>query len=207
MAFLFTDEIMFSPTGIANRVSVAAAMGVAMIIVGLLAYLAAHLASPVFPAVVAAVAFVGIVQTTRTAAYWTRGAQLQEALLADARGDLHALPAGSTVIFDGICPYQGPAVVLEEGWAASAALSHTLGRQVNADTVSDRMRLTPRGVATSIYNFNFFYPFGPGLFVYEPRGRRLVPLPDIQSAVRYFRSPGRRPMRCPRGYVGQGVLI
>lgn len=209
--FLFTDEIMFSPNGIANRVSVAAALGVAMIIVSLIAFverlLPMRIRSAAFASIIAVLTFVGTASTASSAAYWTKAAELQARFLVDVRRDLRAIPLGSTVIIDGICPYEGPSIVLEDGWAASGLMTHALGRRITADTVSPRMRLTQQGVATSIYNFRFAYPFGAALFVYDVRRHSVAPLSDPAAAISYFRSPNRWPLRCPSGYVGQGVLL
>ena len=209
--FLVTEEIMFSPSGIANRVLVAAAIGVGMILVAFIACMAGvlpdHLRLPSFAFVIAFVVFVGTAQIARAASYWVDAAVAQKRFLSTARADLYRLPTGSIVIVDGLCPYDGPAIVLEAYWDTGGALSHALGRDVRADVVSPRMFLREKGFATSIYGFRSFYPYSPGLYVYDPRVRRVTGLPDAASARRYFQHSARRPLRCPEGYVGQGVLI
>jgi hypothetical protein len=97
--------------------------------------------------------------------------------------------------------------VFETYWDTRGALSIALGREVEADVISPRMRLMPKGLSTSIYNIASFYPFGPKLYAYDPRVHRLTPLPDLATAMAYFRRSPRQPMRCPRGFVGHGVLI
>ena len=182
-----------------------------MILVSLSAFverlLPVRMRSAVFASIIALLTFVGTASTASSAAYWTKAAELQARFLVDVRRDLRAIPSGSTVIIDGICPYEGPAIVLEDGWAASGLMTHALGRKITADTVSPRMRLTEQGLATSIYNFRFVYAFGAALFVYDARRHSVTPLTEGFAAKNYFRSPERPPLRCPPGYVGQGVLL
>jgi hypothetical protein len=209
--FLVTEEIMFSPTGIANRVLVAAGIGVAIIIATGWAWatqlVPEKLRLSSFAGVLAALLFIAFCQTERAAAYWVSAAGDENRLLAAARNDLATVPGGSTVILDGVCPYAGPAIVMEAYWDSGGALSHVLGKDLRSDAVSPRMRLTDGGLATSIYRFDTFYPYGQHLFIYDPRVHLLTRLPDRASAESYFRRSGRRALRCAVGLVGHGVLI
>lgn len=209
-AFLVNSQMLFSPTGMGNRSMVAAAPGLAMMFVGLIA-LALRLVAPrqrqvVLAGVVATVALLGSWRIGQISNYWAEARTIHERFIADAKVDLKDMPAGSSVVVDGVCPYHGPAVVLETWWDASAVLTLALDRPIDGDSTTDRMQITPTGLATSIYEEPHFHPFGSSLYVYDTRRHRVVPLPDVDAARAYFLDP-RRQFRCPTGYVGQGVLI
>jgi hypothetical protein len=190
-----------------NRVHIAAAIGVAMILAGLVALVASvagvrrRRAFSILIAAISAVAFARVAAIER---YWAEAPALQQRVLAAAQVDLRALPAKSTVILDGVCPYHGPAVVFEEAWDWGGALTLALGRTMRGDTVSPRMSVTPGGLATSIYKQPSFYHYGPRLYVYDPTRHLLVQLGSGRSALDYFRN--RPPSAC-RGYVARGIEV
>jgi hypothetical protein len=210
-AFVIVPSIFFSPTGIANRALVAGAVGVALILVAGVRYLASLAGegrrSLVLASVIAVIVFLGTLRVLQIANYWTEARPIEDKILAAARSDLKDVPAQSVVLLDNICPYHGPAVIFEAPWDVSGALSLAIGRPIRGDAVSPRMSLQHGGLATSIYGEAAFYPFGRNLYVYDPPRHRLAQLGDFAAARRYFREASATRTRCPRGYVGHGVLI
>jgi MFS family permease len=209
--FLMTSAIMFAPTGIGNRVLVAGAVGAAMILVALAGFLSS-LSSPacrrvVLASLLAVVAAGAVARLEAIERYWAETPTLEQQVLDAARTDLAELPAGATVILDGICAYHGPAILFENDWDTGGALAIVLNRRIGADVVSPRMSLSRTGLDTSIYDFTSHYPFGPTLFAYNPRLHLLVPLTDAAIARHYFSRADRRPFRCPTAYVGIGVPV
>lgn len=206
--FLITSQIMFSPTGIGNRALVAIAMGVALLFAAVVAYAATSLDSRkgqgVFAAIIALIALAGSWRTEQIYRYWAESWTIEQGLFASAQADLKEIPPGSTVIFDGICPYHGPGIVMETVEAADF-LTLAVGRPLLGDTSADRMAITPAGLTTWIYGDRYLYRYGPGLYVYDPGRHFVAPLVDHSDALRYFAT--RPPGNCPAGYVGQGVLI
>ena len=202
--FLIVPAVVFTSTGIDNRVQVAAALGVAMIFAAVLA-LAVGRRPELFAATIGLVATLGMLRLAQIERYWAEAPALQRRVLAAASRDLRLVPPGSTVILDGVCPYHGPAVVFEAGWDVAGALTLALGRPVSGDTVSERMRVTPGGLATSIYKEPSLYPYGPRLFVYDPGRHSIWRLGDAQAAARYFSRRGAG--HCPAGYVARGVEV
>ena len=208
--FLLVSAIILSPKGMGNRALPGAAIGVAIIFWGVLKLVAARLparfsgsAITLFLSLIVAL---GIGRVTQVAGYWGEAARLQEDVTAAARSDLRAVPAGSTVILDGVCPYRGPGVVFETHWDTAFALGRAAGKEIRGDVVSERMKLTPSGLETSIYGVPASYTYGPSLYVYDPYRSSLVRLADEAAARRYFRSTAQR-RQCPRSYVGHGELI
>jgi hypothetical protein len=209
--FLIVPSIMFSPSGMANRVLVAGAVGVAMILVAVLGLLLratpAKYRAGTFAGIVCVVVFCGVSRVATVAGFWAQAPQLQQRVLLAAQTDLRALPAGTTVILDGVCPYHGPAVVFETSWDIAGALSLALARRVNGDAVSPRMSLAPRGLQTSMYKEPSFYPYGPSLYAYNPHLHLVAPLTSATDARRYFGRRDRWPEACAPSYVGHGELI
>ena len=209
--FLVVAFVVFSPTGVGNRTLVAGAIGVALILVAALAY-AARLApvrwrDPAFATVISVVVLLALTRLFEINNYWAEAPRLQQQVLTRAAADLARLPAGSTVILDGVCPYHGPAVVFEISWDVAGAISLTLGRPLQGDTVRKGISITHDGLATMFYGKPSLYRYGPGLFVYNPGLRLVEPLPNIQAVQTYFAREDRWPSRCPPGRMGHGVLI
>lgn len=206
--FLINSQILFSPTGMGNRALVGMAPGLALAAAGLLALVcraAPRNGAMLFAAATSIVVLTAAWRSEQIYKYWAESWSIEQRVLASARSDLKHIPPKSTVIFDGVCPYHGPGVVMET-WEAADMLSLTLGREVWADTSSDRMEIRPEGLTTTIYDERQIYPYGPNLYVYDPGRHFLMPLPDRETAFAYFSSSSAL-RKCPQGYVGQGVLI
>jgi hypothetical protein len=204
--FLIVPSIVFAPTGIANRMLVGVAIGLAMILVGALS-LALRGERHAFALVMSLVIFCAALRMEQIAEYWAEAPALQQRVIAAARHDLRNVPAGSTIIVDGVCPYHRPAIVFETSWDVAGALSLALDRPLNGDTVNPRMVVGAAGLTSSIYDAESRYPYSPRLFVYNPRLHVLAPLRDAAAARDYFKRPGRWPVACPPGYVGHGVAV
>lgn len=207
--FLVLPGLMFSPTGLANRVSVAAAPGSAMLACALLAFAASPMPSRWRPRAIAAsialVATAGMVRLAVIEEHWAQASRVQEEILLAAKQDLRTLPAGSTVLLDRVCPYRVPGVVFETWWDTGPALSLTLGRKLDADVLSERSRITAFGIETSIYDEPKVYRYGDRLYLYDPALHRVTAGSDQETVRRYFST--RRSANCPASYVAHGVLI
>jgi hypothetical protein len=210
-AFVIAPSIFFSPTGMANRALVAGAVGVALIFVAVLRSvdgLAGGARAPlIFSAAIGIIVLLGTLRILQITNYWADAPAIEERILTAARSDLKDVPAQSSVMLDNVCPYHGPAAIFEAPWDVSGALSLATGKPIHGDVVSSRMLLQRNGLATSIYGERAFYPYGRDLYVYDPARHRLALLPDFGAASRYFLDAKATRKRCPRGYVGHGVLI
>jgi nitrate reductase gamma subunit len=205
--FLIVPSIVFTSTGMDNRVQIAAATGVAMVFAAL-----AYMTTGAFPkrqrrrvyaTVIAVIAAGAFARLSAIEQYWADTPAIQKRILDVAAVDLRSVPANSRIVLDGICPYHGPAVVFE-AWDIGGAFSLALGRPVEGEAVSPRMALTAKGVATSIYKQPSFYPYGNRLFIYNPSTHLLLRLDDQEVAERYFRQ--RQPTSCP-GFVARGAEV
>jgi hypothetical protein len=208
--FLSNGRILFSSTGISNRVSIAAALGVAMIWVGLAGALSV-VVSPrwtawAFAAPIGALSLSGFLILNGLAANWAEAWDRQQATLADIGTNLPALEPGTTVILDGTCPYVGPAIVFESNWDLAGALETRYGDPtVRADVTSANLTVGEDGLSTRLYlDHVAHYAYDRRLLVFDARDSTLRPLPDARSARAWWAA--RPTTRCPRGGAGYGTI-
>jgi hypothetical protein len=212
LAFV-TPEIAFSVAGLANRTAIGAAIGVALFVVGAAALAAlrpqAAAGSHLFAGIVAIVCTAGVVITTATASHWVSAYATQQTIVADIRAHVPTLPGGSTLLLDGICPYDGPAVVFESNWYLAGALRIAYADPtLKADVVSPVLELTDQGITTLLYGHLFAeYPFTGTLAIYHRGRKTLTPLPTASDARAYFAPPHDRSNGCPAGVAGEGVRL
>jgi hypothetical protein len=106
--FLTNARILFSSSGISNRVAIAAAAGLAMIWVGLAGAVSAAVPrrwrAVVLALPVAALCLSSFLIVHGLAASWAEAWQRQQALLADIRTRLPTLEPHTTIILDGDVP-------------------------------------------------------------------------------------------------------
>jgi hypothetical protein len=214
---LFIAGYLFFPldpvkNGINNRAAIAGTLGVAVSVVGLLGMLTS-LASGVwrkalFSAVVGFIGMSGALTIDALAKFWVESYRLQNEYLSDIRRHIPAIPAGTTLILDGICPYNGPSPVFEAPWDLASALSILYGHaDIEANTVTRRLRLEPNGLVIPSCCGDVTYPFGP-LFVYNFDRKVTYALGDAQAAQRYFDDISTdRTRRCPEEFYGHGVPV
>lgn len=207
--FLLVGATSFTVSGIGNRTAVASAMGVALAMSA-----AALLVTGLAPArarrglglaLFALLATLMTMGSARITGHWARAYGAQQAVLANVRGDLASIPAGAIVLIDGICPYDGPAIVFETDWDVAGALSLAFDRPISGNIVTHGTRFDRSGVKSRIYAFDYFYPYGPHTYAYDARTRSATRLADWSEARSY--AAAREPLRCPPGYPAHGVPI
>jgi hypothetical protein len=209
--FLTNGRILFSSTSISNRVAIAAAVGVAMIWVGLAGAVAAIVRPRwrtwVFAVPVAVLCLSGFLIVQGLAATWAEAWQRQQMILADIQARVPSLESGTTIILDGICPYVGPAIVFESNWDLAGALETRYGDPtVRADVVSANLIVDGNGLSTRLYLDQFaHYEYDRRLFVFDARDSALRPLPDAQTAQTWWRK--RQAPDCPYGGAGYGTVL
>ena len=213
--FLITKNAQNSATGISNRVAVAAAVGVALSLMGGVGWVSMLLPSDqmrrrFFCTFVALLCTSGFLVINTIASFWIAAYRQEQEVLANIRQQFPTLPAGSTLILDGICPYVGPAIVFESNWDLAGALrmiyrDYTL----RADVVTPNLEVTDDGLVTSMYYGALVsqYPYEK-LFVYHVGRRMTYQLPDAEAARRYFQAYNPDYSNgCPPGLEGHGVPI
>ncbi len=211
--FLFTTRVQFTPTGIGNRTTMAAAIGVALAMVG-----AAGLASGIgnsqklarfsFCLLLALLCASGYLINNTIASFWIAAYRAETEVLADIRERVPKLPAGSTLFLDGVCPYIGPAIVFESSWDLAGSLAPIYSDQtLRADVVTPRIKIKEDGIHQWLYGVEHGYPYD-NLFVYQFGQKSLHRLNDAESARTYFGSSNSHlQQHCPESYEGHGVRI
>jgi len=211
--FFTNNKIGFSPTGIDNRVAIAAASGIAFTIVGGVGWICTSIlphkfARWFFCVVIAIVCTGGFLIINSLASFWITASQQQQAVLAAIQHKFPAMTKNSTLILDGVCPYNGPGIVFESQWDLMGALQ-TLYKDptLRADIVTPRLQVKNNGIYTQIYTFSAFYPF-KNLFIYNFKNQKVYHIYNAQAAVYYFQefNPDHN-NGCPAGEAGNGVSV
>jgi hypothetical protein len=213
--FFFTQNAQYSATGISNRVAIAAALGVALGWVGGIVAVSVpitrqRLQDAVFVGGIAGAAGTGVLIIGTIGAFWDDAYRREERILADIRLAFPDLPPETTLILDGVCPYNGPAVVFDSSWDLAGAL-RILYRDdtIRADVVTPNLTVEATGLKASLYGGRLVseYPYRH-LLLYHAGLRRHFVLDDADTANRYFQTyNATRNGHCPAGREGHGVRI
>ena len=203
-----------SPTGMINRINSAAAIGVALSFVGLIGLLSScfrnqEVKRNLFCGLIALLCACNIIVNATIGSFWVSAYKKQQTVLQAIYQSFPQLAPGSIVLLDGVCPYDGPAIVFEsyyDLWGALASHYHDL--TLRADVVISRTKLGTAGISTFLYNRWRDYPYGDNTFVYRFDHRMVYPIPDAQAAHRYFDTiRSNWDNYCPPGALGMGSQI
>jgi hypothetical protein len=200
-SFLVTEKIYFTSAGIDNRVNIAAAIGVAMLAVGLvlgvIQWLPARLQAAGFAVGLALLAATGTLITSTLADYWVSASARQDEVVPRIQRALPTKLQNATVVLDGVCPEIGPGVV----FAAPHDLAGLLRRHYHDPTIRANVATTgpvgvePRDLVISAAlpwrTTHLSYSFGPRLFVYDWPRRSIVVFRDAAAARRYLAATPR----------------
>lgn len=212
--FFVNNKVGFSPTGIDNRVAIAAALGIACMCVGGLGWVCRLIPNVqwsrlVFCAGIATVCSGGYLTLSTMASYWAEASMRQQAILTDMRTDLPMLASGSTVFLDGVCPYAGPGIVFESQWDLAGAMEvYYHNADLRADVVTPRLKVKADAIYTQIYTFPARYPYVYPTYMYNFKDRGVYLIRDATSANDYFATfdPDHN-NGCPPAVAGNGVSI
>lgn len=190
--FVVAGNVGFTPTGASNRTSNAAAIGVAICLVagsGCISILQRSRSArvPLFCLAISLICGGGFVITNTIASFWATAASQQRTILSDIRAAFPTLPRGSTLLLDGVCSHAGPAVIFHSHWDIKGALSIAYrDSTLKAAVVKAGLEIGEAGIFTPVtYRDRVFYPYEQ-LVVYNAAAKTAYPLPDAQTAHRYF---------------------
>ncbi|MCI0602241.1 hypothetical protein L0156_04445 [bacterium] len=213
LIFITNENADPTPAGLNNRTSIAATVGVALSIVGIIGWLAGKIRSEnfrllLFCSFLAFFCGAGVLVTNTIAHFWIVAYSKQENVLADIRRQYPSLPPQSTLLLDGVCPYMGPGIVFESNWDLAGALrlfyqDHSL----NADIIRPTVRITEEGVQTILYGATATHPYNK-LYIYHYRRKVSQQLTNAEDARRYFQTYNPYyGIECPDAKEGVGVPI
>ena len=211
--FLVTEDLEITAAGIGNRTTIAAAVGIAMVWIGLTAGAAslfptARARIRGFAAGTAALVVLNAFVNGQLAGYWVEAYARAHAVLSAIRHEFpDRLPPGA-LLLDGVCRFVGPAVIFEAPWDLSGALDLTYARPgVRADVIAPGLSVSDSALLTTVYHEQTAYRFKDGVLVYDPTRRSSHALVDAGSARRYLARRGPDARACPPGESGFGVPV
>ena len=212
--FVIVTNIHFTIAGNVNRVSMAAAAGIAVFLVGVIGYMSCDLPTErirrtTFAVLAGLFMASGCMVNYAIASHWTAAYHRETEILTAIRARFPTLPKGATFILDGTCPYIGPAIVFESNWDLAGALA-LLYRDpdLKADVVTPQLEIMQDGLRTTIYGEHTDYPYGLDLIIYDVRRDVARRLSDRQSAEAYFSEVSDNvESRCVWGHTSIGVPI
>ncbi len=184
--FLATNDVSLSATGVGNRYAIAWAGGIALIVVGLVAGSSARarplIEAPVFAALMALFITGGFVISARLIFPWVAAYREEQRVLGIIRQSFPTLPEGTTLLLDGECPFNGPAVVFSSPWDLGGAL-WLLYRDstVRVEVVTPWFKVAAHGIRVhnALYSYN-------GLIIFDMRWRASHAVVDQAAAEAYF---------------------
>jgi hypothetical protein len=211
--FLTSGKYGFSVAGPGNRIAIAAAVGVAFTFVGGIAWLSSVFRSQqwrrlCYCVMAALVCSSGFLIINTTASFWKAAYSQQRVILADIYQHVPSLPPGSTLILDGVCPYNGPAVVFHSQWDLKAALMIEYHyTNIEAAVVTPNLKVNEDGLSTFMYGDTARFRYRQ-LYVYNFGRKATFQLQNAEVARRYFAEyDPDYTSGCPNGNEGDGVPI
>ncbi len=213
--FLVAGNAGPAGTGVSNRIAMAAALGIALLQVALVAAIAAVANTPaaqrrLHAALVAVLVTAGFLVVNALGLYWGAAASSQRAVVESVRAVLPQPPAGATLLLDGPCSYVGPAPILESVWDIPAALRFAYGDDtLEGEIVSPTLRITDAGIQSRIYAYDIGPYAWDSLLVVDTRQGRVLRLADADAARAYFGTDAgalARGCRPARAGVGEAVF-
>lgn len=211
--FFSNNRVGFSPTGIDNRVAISAAAGLALSLVGIFGWIfrllfAERLAKILFSILVTLISVSGFVMINYLATYWISAYRESKSIVSEIEKRVAPLPANSTLLLDGVCPYIGPGIVFESQWDFKGALQ-TIYKDptLQADIITPRLLVKNNRIQSQVYTFVANYPY-KNLYIYNYKNKRLFEIQSESQAHTYFKTfnPDRN-NGCPAASAGHGVDV
>lgn len=211
--FFTNNQVGFSPTGVENRVAIAASIGVAITFVGFLGWLSKTFLPQKFAKIffcigIATICAGSFLTINVIATYWASANQKSQNVLAAIHKKFPEVGKKSTIILDGVCPYVGPAPVFEAEWDLKGALqAYYMDPTLKADVITPRLKVGKKGLKTTIYTFTTTYPY-KNLYIYNYKDNSVHQISSEDDARLYFASFNKDlNNNCPNAEAGNGVTI
>jgi hypothetical protein len=211
LLFAFDRNQDFNSAGLANRVTIASALGTALIEIAVVALVCSvfqfRSKMLIFSCAVGAVCAVNCLATLGIAWFWQDAARQRNAVFQSFSTHVHNLPVGSVLLLDGFCRYSGPGVIFEEAWDGTGAVQIGLRNfTLIGDVISPTLSVGDRALYAD--DPDRYYPYGPRLYVYNVLNQSLVQLGSRQAAQNYFSSMNPNlGADCPEGRSNFGSPI
>lgn len=206
--FVVNADIWFTSTSLGNRVAIAAAIGVAILFVGVIGWICSMLPMKngkqmLFCLAISLLASSGFLINNTLASYWIDAYTGQQKILNDLKEAIPVLPVGSTLILDGVCLQKGGAYLFTGKRDLTSTLSMVYGDpSLQATVLAGSAKIAENGLSVVTYNNTDMYPYGKNLLIYNFTQKKLYALIDADAARQYFQSTNFVPERdCPPGFA------
>ena len=211
-AFLITTNFQVSAAGISNRITIAAAIGVAVCFVGGGGFLCCfinveRIRNVVFSFLLAGFGFCGYIINCTISHFYIDSYVQELAVLKSIYLDIPNISNNNTIILDGVCPYVGPVPVFDCSWDLSGALALHYKKTIKADVRTRRLSYNLKGIVTYVYGMKSFYPYNKDLFVYNFKDKKTYFLNDFEKANTYFSLISPQLSECSNALEGEGIRI
>ena len=190
--FLAGRNAIITPTGINNRIAIAAGIGVAVSFLGAIGWASSYIGANIwrakfFSGLVVFLVVTGFLINLGLAGHWREANFQQQAILKGLRENLPKVSSGHTVILDGVCTYSGPAPIFEAPWDLEGALALIYrDPTLRADIVTPTLLVSDTAIETNLYGAVTEHFFEQGIVIYNHKLRRVIELPTAEVARQYF---------------------
>ncbi|MBA3432478.1 MAG: hypothetical protein H0U08_00120 [Actinobacteria bacterium] len=208
--FVVTGQIYMTSVGIDNRVNIVPALGMAILVVGLLLrateLVDVRWRSTAFSLGVAGLAAAGVLVTNTIAGYWESAYARQQDVMERLERVLPQDPSNTIVLLDRICPEIGPGIIFLGHYDLAGALrtkyrDTTIAADVMTADVQAANSAVVIGTTWVGVTERRVYPYKRRLLVYDWRRDSLVRLPDQDAARDYLRRTPRIACPPPRSFA------
>jgi hypothetical protein len=171
-------------TGVNNRVTIAAATGVAISwasLAGLLGhtFLRRAISNHVFCILVALLCASGCLIIDTVSSFWIVAAQKRAQILTDMKQNFQP-PRGSSVLLTGLCAWEGPGIIFEADWDVTGALALLYeDNTIKGDVLWPWMKAQEQGIESGK---NVIYSFA-SLYSYDVRTKQAAQISDAKTAA------------------------
>ena len=192
--FIVSADITFESTSLANRVGIAAALGVALSFVAAAGFLSSLVARPrlssaVFALLVAVLAAIGFLINNTLARFWEEAYVRQQAVLRDMNRQLDQPAAGSVVLLDGIClEHRGAYLFTGERDVESLLRIYYPDQDLEARALSHKPRAEAEGLVVYTHRDLTSFPYDGTLLIYNHDEDATYPIRTAEEAQAYLTS-------------------
>jgi dolichyl-phosphate-mannose-protein mannosyltransferase len=212
--FFANDRLDFTGAGLANRVTIASALGTSCILAAGVGFacslLKPHVSTLMYCGAIGAICGMNCLVMDGIGSYWVEAATQQRVVLSAVAKNVRTLPPGSVLLLDGFCRWIGPAAVFEYDWDSTGAIQLLMGdSSLSSDVMSPNLRLHDISIEDNIEGATeASYPYGDHLFIFNVPRQILVSLPSRKAANDYLRAINpTQDSGCPMGRIDTGTKV
>jgi hypothetical protein len=201
-------------TGVNNRVTIAAAVPVAVAWVSLAGLLSSVVRSRMsanyfFGLLIALMCGSGCLINNTIASFWVGASQKQHEILTEMKQHFSP-PSGSSILLTGFCAWNGPGIVFEATWDVTGALALVYRDDtIRGELLWPWLKATEQGIPSGrdTSDRQRLYSFG-SLYLYDVRTKQALQITDEKTASYYIGKAAKEDVTgCLTSGFGTGLPI